>query len=207
MNAFTRPLGLASNRWSVASILSKKRSAGSTHVIVDLPCGPRAKLKTAEEAHALGALFEYVGRGLGLTVKALVTDGTAPVGRGIGPALEVRDVGLVLDNHADAPGDLRDKALTFASHILAWAPAVQDVAEGRRLAETLLASGAARAAFERIVDAQGRRASPVLPARQMYAVAAAHAGVITSIDGWLIAEIAREAGAPASTCCAGSDKR
>jgi thymidine phosphorylase len=197
INAFTRPLGLASNRWSVASILSKKRSAGSTHVIVDLPCGPRAKLKTAEEAHALGALFEYVGRGLGLTVKALVTDGTAPVGRGIGPALEVRDVGLVLDNHADAPGDLRDKALTFASHILAWAPAVQDVAEGRRLAETLLASGAARAAFERIVDAQGRRASPVLPARQMYAVAAAHAGVITSIDGWLIAEIAREAGAPA----------
>jgi thymidine phosphorylase len=164
INAFTRPLGLASNRWSVASILSKKRSAGSTHVIVDLPCGPRAKLKTAEEAHALGALFEYVGRGLGLTVKALVTDGTAPVGRGIGPALEVRDVGLVLDNHADAPGDLRDKALTFASHILAWAPAVQDVAEGRRLAETLLASGAARAAFERIVDAQGRRASPVLPA-------------------------------------------
>lgn len=196
INAFTRPLGLASNRWSVASILSKKRSAGSTHVIVDLPCGPRAKLKTAEEAHALGALFEYVGTGLGLTVKALVTDGTAPVGRGIGPALEVRDVGLVLDNHADAPGDLRDKALTFASHILAWAPAVQDVAEGRRIAETLLASGAARAAFERIVDAQGRRASPVLPARQMYAVVAAHAGIITSIDGWLIAEIAREAGAP-----------
>lgn len=197
INAFTKPLGLASNRWSVASILSKKRSAGSTHVIVDLPCGPRAKLKTVEEAHALGALFEYVGAGLGLTVKALVTDGTAPVGRGIGPALEVRDVGLVLDNHADAPIDLRDKALTFASHILAWAPAVQDPAEGRRIAEGLLASGAARAAFERIVDAQGRHASAVLPAQQVRAVTAAHGGVVTSIDGWLIAEIARQAGAPA----------
>jgi thymidine phosphorylase len=197
INAFTRPLGLASNRWSVASILSKKCSAGSTHVMVDLPCGPRAKLKTSEEARSLGDLFEYVGNGLGLTVKALVTDGTAPIGRGIGPALEVRDVGLVLDNHPDAPVDLRDKALTFAAHILAWAPDVQDVADGKRIAAELLASGAARAAFERIVDSQGRHASPALPAREVRDVMATHAGVVTSIDGWLIAEIAREAGAPA----------
>jgi thymidine phosphorylase len=76
INAFTRPLGLDSSRWSVASILSKKRSAGSTHVIVDLPCGPRAKLKTQAEARALGDLFEYVGQGLGLQVKALITDRT-----------------------------------------------------------------------------------------------------------------------------------
>lgn len=197
INAFTRPLGLASNRWSVASILSKKCSAGSTHVMVDLPCGPRAKLKTSEEARSLGDLFEYVGDGLGLTVKALVTDGTAPIGRGIGPALEVRDVGLVLDNHPDAPVDLRDKALTFAAHILAWAPDVQDVADGKRIAAELLASGAARAAFERIVDSQGRHASPALPAPEVRDVMATHAGVVTSIDGWLIAEIAREAGAPA----------
>jgi thymidine phosphorylase len=39
MNAITRPLGIDSNRWSVASILSKKFTAGSTHVIVDLPFG------------------------------------------------------------------------------------------------------------------------------------------------------------------------
>ncbi len=197
VNAFTRPLGLDTNRWSVASILSKKFSAGSTHVIVDLPCGPRAKLKTAADARALGDLFEYVGNGLGLKVKALVTDGTAPIGRGIGPALEVRDVGLVIDNHADAPADLRDKALTFASHILAWVPGVSGAAEGRRIAESLLASGAARAAFERIVDAQGRAAPPVLPGTRTHAVRAMHSGVATAIDGWMIADIARQAGAPA----------
>ena len=196
INAFTRPLGLDSSRWSVASILSKKRSAGSTHVIVDLPCGPRAKLKTQAEARALGDLFEYVGQGLGLQVKALITDGTGPIGRGIGPALEARDVNLVLNNLPGAPADLREKALLFASHVLAWAPGIADITQGRQAAEHLLASGAAWSAFERIVDAQGRRTPAASPGTLTHRVRASRAGRVASIDGWQIASIARLAGAP-----------
>jgi thymidine phosphorylase len=196
INAFTRPLGLESNRWSVASILSKKVSAGSTHVIVDLPCGPRTKLRTEAEARALGDLFEYVGAGLGLHVKALVTSGNRPIGRGIGPALEVRDVELVLNNHPDAPADLRAKALLFASHILAWSPDVGNVDEGLRIAESLLTSGRARAAFERIVDAQGRLDPPAPVGALTRRVRARHAGRVADIDGWQIAGLARLAGAP-----------
>ena len=197
INAFTRPLGLDSNRWSVASILSKKWSAGSTHVIIDLPYGPHAKLKDELEASTLGKLFESVGAGLGLHVKAMPTDGSSPVGRGIGPALEVRDVKLVLDNDPDAPADLREKALRFAAEILAWAPAVGNVSKGRQIAESLLSSGRARSAFESIVDAQGRRLPPVSPARFVQTVVAQQGGVVSGIDGWSIAGIARKAGAPA----------
>ena len=118
VNAFTRPLGLDSNRWSVASILSKKWTSGSTHVVVDMPWGPRAKLRTLADAVELGRLFEHVGAGLGLTVRALPTDGSGAIGRGIGPALELRDVELVLGNDPRAPGDLREKALRFAGEIL-----------------------------------------------------------------------------------------
>jgi thymidine phosphorylase len=196
INAFTRPLGLDSNRWSVASILSKKWSAGSTHVIIDLPYGPRAKLKDEAEARALGQLFEYVGTGLGMHVKAMVTDGRGPVGRGVGPALEVRDVRLVLTNAADAPADLREKALLFAAEILAWAPGVETVAKGREVAESLLASGQALASFERIIDAQGRRAHPVSPGKRVRQIVAQRSGVVTSVDGWAIAGVARAAGAP-----------
>ncbi|MFF7708744.1 phosphonate metabolism protein/1,5-bisphosphokinase (PRPP-forming) PhnN [Pseudomonas sp. NPDC007930] len=196
MNAITRPLGIDSNRWSVASILSKKLAAGSTHVIVDLPYGPRAKLKTQADAEALGELFERIGAGLGLTVKAFATEGSAPIGRGIGPALEVRDVRQVLGNAAEAPADLREKALFFASQILAWDPAVASVAQGRALAERLLASGQALAAFERIIDAQGRR-EPTLPGPLTRQVLAAQAGTVQAIDGWTIAGIARRTGAPA----------
>lgn len=196
INAFTRPLGLDSNRWSVASILSKKWSAGSTHVIIDLPYGPHAKLKDELEARTLGKLFESVGAGLGLHVKAMATDGSSPIGRGIGPALEVRDVKQVLDNDPDAPADLREKALRFAAEILAWAPAVGTISKGRQIAESLLSSGRARSAFESIVDAQGRRAPLVSPARFAQTVVAQQGGVVSGIDGWAIAGIARKAGAP-----------
>ncbi|PZR89976.1 MAG: phosphonate metabolism protein/1,5-bisphosphokinase (PRPP-forming) PhnN [Stutzerimonas stutzeri] len=196
MNAITRPLGIDSNRWSVASILSKKLTAGSTHVIVDLPYGPRAKLKSEAEAAELADLFETVGAGLGLVVKAFPTDGSRPIGRGIGPALECRDVGWVLDNDPQAPADLVEKALFFASRILAWDPALGSVAAGRARAEELLRSGAARAAFERIIDAQGRRKPPVAPGLLVHTVRSPGAGVITEIDGWAVAGIARRAGAP-----------
>ncbi|KRE22003.1 thymidine phosphorylase [Bosea sp. Root483D1] len=196
MNAITRPLGIDSNRWSVASILSKKFTAGSTHVIVDLPYGPRAKLKSEAEAAELALLFETVGAGLGLVVQAFPTDGTRPIGRGIGPALECRDVGWVLDNDPQAPADLVEKALFFASHILAWDPALGSVAAGRARAEELLRSGAARAAFERIIDAQGRREPPVAPGLLVHTVRSPTAGTVTEIDGWAVAGIARRAGAP-----------
>jgi thymidine phosphorylase len=196
MNAITRPLGIDSNRWSVASILSKKLTAGSTHVIVDLPFGKRAKLKTEGDALELAALFESVGRGLGLTVQAFATDGSKPIGRGIGPALEARDVIWALDNHPEAPADLVEKALVFASRILAWDPAIGSVEAGRERAEKLLRSGAARKAFERIIDAQGRRSPPVMPGHLIHTFHADHAGAIREIDGWAVTEIARRAGAP-----------
>lgn len=197
MNAITRPLGLDSARWAVASILSKKQVAGATHVVIDLPWGPRTKLPTEAAAQDMARLFERTGQALGLVVRALVTAGSRPIGRGVGPALEVRDVRAILSNQSDVAQDLRDKALLFASHILAWHPRVGSVAEGRRLAQELLRSGAALRAFEAIVDAQGRRAEPVLPGACTHDVLAPCDGQVAEIDGWAIAELARAAGAPA----------
>ncbi len=196
MNAITRPLGLDSNRWSVASILSKKLAAGSTHVVIDLPFGARARVKGEAEAREMARLFEQVGAGLGLTVEAIPTDGSVPIGRGIGPALEVRDVLWVLEGHAEAPKDLREKALFFASRILAWDPSVGP-GKARARAEQLLSSGAAREALERIVEAQGRWAEPVRPGHLTRTVVAPAKGVVRDIDGFAVAGIARLAGAPA----------
>ena len=195
MNAITRPLGLDANRWSVASILSKKLSAGATHVVVDVPHGPGARVASLAEAQGLCRLFERVGAGLGLTVAAMATDGHLPIGRGIGPALEARDAMLVLNNHPDAPGDLRAKALTFAAKLIGWDPAMPAGA-ARSRAETLLGSGAARAAMDAIIAAQGPRTAPVLPARLTHTVHARRSGRVGFVDGFAIAGIARRAGAP-----------
>jgi thymidine phosphorylase len=55
-----RPLSIDSPGQMVASILSKKLAAGSTHLVLDIPIGPTAKVRSMPEAQRLRRLFEYV---------------------------------------------------------------------------------------------------------------------------------------------------
>ena len=41
-----RPLAIDSMAQMVASILSKKKACGSTHLLIDIPCGPSAKVRS-----------------------------------------------------------------------------------------------------------------------------------------------------------------
>ncbi|MBP6817629.1 MAG: thymidine phosphorylase, partial [Burkholderiaceae bacterium] len=91
-----RPLAIDSPGQMVASILSKKIAAGSTHLVLDIPVGPSAKVRSMSAAQRLKRLFEYVAGRLGLELDAVITDGRQPIGRGIGPVLEARDVMQVL---------------------------------------------------------------------------------------------------------------
>jgi len=197
MNALTRPLALDTRRWSVASILSKKYSAGATHVVIDIPYSSAGKVKTKAAAHELAQLFEMVGAALGLVVKAFATDGQAPIGRGIGPALEARDVLQVLERDPLAPADLLEKSLFFASQILALDPAVGSVANGRARALELLNSGAASEAMQKIIAAQGAQPPISLAGVLKQEVRSPYSGRVQGIDGFVISGLGRCAGAPA----------
>ncbi|MHA1108935.1 MAG: thymidine phosphorylase family protein [Alphaproteobacteria bacterium] len=195
MNAVTRSLGIDSNRLSVASILSKKLAAGSTHVVIDIPVGPTAKIRGAAEAREMATLFEDVGEGLGLTVVSRITDGSAPIGRGVGPALEARDVMQILSNEPDAPDDLREKSLALAAQIIAFDPDF-GAGDGIERARELLDSGAALDAMNRIIDLQGRNPSPPEPGPLQWEFPSPAPGTVGAIDCWRISGIARRAGAP-----------
>ena len=192
MNAVTRPLGIVSDRLSVSSILSKKAALGVTHIVFDIPCGPTAKVASRREADELARLFAVTARGLGMAVRCEITDGSQPIGRGIGPALEARDAMKVLAGDADAPADLRGKALMLAARVLG----LGGVADPAARAESLLASGEAAAAMERLIDAQGRNPDPPGPGPLTGEVAAERGGTVAAIDCHRIAGIARRAGAP-----------
>ncbi|RYF40844.1 MAG: thymidine phosphorylase family protein, partial [Comamonadaceae bacterium] len=118
-----RPLDLDSQGQLVASILSKKAAAGATHVLIDMPVGPTAKVRSAQAAAVLARQLQEVGRALGLNVRVVQTDGLAPVGRGIGPALEARDVLAVLRRQPGAPAELERRAMGLAGAILEFAGA------------------------------------------------------------------------------------
>ena len=193
--AVERPLGIDAREQMVASILSKKLAAGSTHLLIDIPVAHRAKVRSQVDAVRLRKLFEYVGREIGLELHVVLTDGSQPVGRGIGPALEARDVMQVLRNSSEAPQDLRDRALSLAGHMLDFDPDLPGGAGAARARE-LLGSGAALAAMERIIAAQGRRDEPAALGKLTFDVPAAADGMVTAIDGYRLARIARLAGAP-----------
>ena len=190
-----RPLAIDTREQLVASILSKKLAAGSTHLIVDIPVGPSAKIRSFRDAIRLRKLFEFIGDQVGLTLEVEITDGAEPVGCGIGPVLEARDVMRVLDRGPLAPRDLRERALLLAGRILEFDPDLRG-GKGRDRARELLDSGAAAQKMHDIIAAQG--ASPVAPelGRLVQDVPAAADGVISRIDCYRIARIARAAGAP-----------
>lgn len=190
-----RPLRLDTFDQMVASILSKKAAAGSTHLLIDIPVGPTAKVRSQQDAVRLRKLFEFVARHLGITCDVVLTDGSQPIGRGIGPVLEARDVMAVLRNEDDAPADLRERAVMLAGRMLEFDPALEG-GRGYARALELLASGSALAAMERIIESQGRRAAKPALGVYQFDVRASQSGTVARIDCQRIARIARLAGAP-----------
>lgn len=190
-----RPLRIDTFEQMVASILSKKLAAGSTHMVIDIPVGPTAKVRSQSEAVRLRKLFEYVAGKVGLTIDVVLTDGSQPIGRGIGPVLEARDVMAVLRNDADAPDDLRERALLLAGRVLDFDPQLEG-GRGYARALDLLASGKALAAMERLIAAQGAQTETFRPGAQHCEILADADGAVAAIDCHLVARIARLAGAP-----------
>lgn len=190
-----RPLRLDTFEQMVASIISKKVAAGSTHLVIDIPVGPTSKVRSQNDAVRLRKLFEYVARHMGLQTTIVFTDGSQPVGRGVGPVLEARDVMAVLRNEPDAPEDLRDHAVTLAGHMLDFDPELPG-GRGYARALELLASGEALAAMERLIAAQGAKPDKPEVGRFQHEVIAQASGRVAAIDCERIARVARYAGAP-----------
>jgi len=189
-----RALDIDSCGQMIASVLSKKKAAGSTHVVIDIPVGKTAKVRTKKEAEKLRYYFTVVGAALKLKVNVVITDGTQPVGHGIGPALEAMDVLSVLKNQRDAPEDLRHRSLLLAAEILQLAGIVAP-GKGYTRANELLSSGAAWKKFKAICIAQGGLKTP-RPAKFRKDVKATRSGCIKEIDNRKLAKIAKLAGAP-----------
>jgi thymidine phosphorylase len=195
MISVERPLGVDTPEQMVASILSKKLSAGSSHLIVDIPVGASAKVRDAAAALRLRKLFEFVASRTGLVIDVITTDGSRPIGRGVGPLLETRDVLAVLEGRADAPRDLADKSIMLAGRLLEADPDVNG-GQGEARARELVAGGQARRKLDEIVEAQGPSPFAAELGGLTYEVRAARAGRVAAIDCLRVSAVARLAGAP-----------
>lgn len=189
-----RALNLDSEGQMVASILSKKKAAGSTHVLLDIPIGAHAKVRSKKDGGRLKKLFENIGKKMGLKVEAIFTDGSQPIGRGIGPVLEAEDVLLVLQNHPQAPQDLREKSLFLAAELLELVHKAKK-GHGKKIVEEILVSGKAYEKFLRILEKQGPL-KKLKRAKYTHEVGSPLGGILQFIHNKKIARVAKLAGAP-----------
>ena len=191
-------LGIDAEAQLIASILGKKKSVSSTHVLIDIPVGQGGKIKTTKQALLLKKRFLDVAKRLKLKLKVVLTDGSQPIGDGIGPALEAIDVLKVLQCKGGS-SLLREKSLQLAGEIFHLVGKTKNVEQGYALAQKILDNGRAWKKFAQIIKAQGGREPSLKRIRvgnYHYDITASRSGTIKHIDNEAVNRFARIAGAP-----------
>ena len=180
----------------LASILAKKASVNSTHVLIDIPIGKYTKINNKEKAMHLKRKFEILGKKLGMTVKVILTDGSQPIGNGIGPNLEARDILYILKRDKRAPKDLETKSVYLSALILGMA----NIKNPLEKAKSILESGKAYEKMKEIIKLQ--EGNPQINPNNLkvgkysYDYKSNKNGTVKEINTEKISKVARAAGAP-----------
>jgi len=178
----------------IASIMSKKFAAGSKYILIDIPYGKNAKV-TKKKAERLKRDFAKLGKYFRKKIKCILTDGSQPIGNGIGPALELRDIIKILNPSENGPSDLEKKSLTLSGMILEMTGKAKK-GKGIELAKEILYSGKAFEKFKEIINAQKGSLSRLRDAKFKKDILAKRNGKIKEIDGKKIVILARILGCP-----------
>jgi AMP phosphorylase len=177
------------------SIMSKKKAVGTTHLVVDIPTGRGAKMKTTGEADLLARDIIELGRRLGIHTHCVVTFGDQPIGNTIGPALEAKEALEVIMNKKKVP-DLIDKTCNIAGSLFE----LLGKNDGYALAKKILESGKAEKKLREIIKAQGGdpkiQPEDIKIGKHQFNFLASKSGNVLWMENRIIVEIGRAAGAP-----------
>ncbi|MBN2112300.1 AMP phosphorylase, partial [Candidatus Woesearchaeota archaeon] len=194
-----RPLMIDAKSQLLASVMAKKASVSATHVLVDIPFGWGSKVESTQKAMILKRDFECIAKELKMKVKVLMTDGRQPIGNGIGPALEAKDLLYLLKNDERAPKDLRKKGLMLAGNLLEMGGKAKE-GKGIKLASEILESGDAYRKMVEIIKMQGMKCidpEKIEVGKYTYDYKSPKSGKVCHISSEALSKIARIAGAPA----------
>ncbi len=183
----------------LASIISKKIATSSTRILIDIPYGKSAKVETKRQAKKLGKKFKQIAKHFKLKIKVVYTDGSQPIGNGIGPVLEMLDILAVLQNKP-CPEDLKNKSLFLSTKLLKLCK----IKNPKIKAHEILESGQAYEKFKEIINAQNnsndfeKRISKLKPAEFKKIIYSEKSSKIIEIDNKKINSLCRILGTPES---------
>lgn len=205
-----KPLLFESYDKILVSILAKKIAFGATHVVIDIPVGGAMKVRHREDAEELSQKFAAIGIKFNIKVKCLINPTHEPAGRGVGPALEVREALRILQQKSYRPVDLETRSLELAGVLLDMC--LEDSGEqkreyvkehfgdGHKWAHDILESGEAWHKMQEIIAAQKGNpkidSEDVKPGKYMGIIKAEKYGKISHIDSKAVTVVARILGAP-----------
>jgi pyrimidine-nucleoside phosphorylase len=179
-----------------SSILSKKLAEGIDALVLDVKVGRGAFMKSLDEARVLARTMVDLCRALGRGCTALLTDMDAPLGSAVGNAVEVQESIDILKGQG--PHDVRELTLQLGVEMLKAGGAPDGA---RQKLEQAIASGAALAKFQKLIEAQGGDPRVLddpmrLPQPKLIReVRAQRSGVLTALDAGLVGLAAVDLGA------------
>jgi AMP phosphorylase len=192
------PLSIDPHCQLLASIMAKKGAVGADCVVIDIPVGMGTKVPTLHEGKKLSSELIDLGERLGMKVECAMTYGASPVGRTIGPAVEVKEALKVLET-MQGPNSLIEKSTALAGILLEMG-GVATRGRGKEIAMETLRCGKAFSKLKDIIEAQGGNPNishtDIKVGEHRGELSAPADGYVIEFDNKRIVEIARLAGAP-----------
>jgi pyrimidine-nucleoside phosphorylase len=165
-----------------ASIMSKKLAEGIDALVLDVKTGSGAFMKREEDAVRLAEIMVDTGKRMGKKVVALITDMDQPLGRTAGHSVEIIECIDVLNGQG--PADLRNLSIELSAWMFYLGERTKSLDEGRRLAESMIASGKAREKFKQGIELQGGDVR-VIDEPQRLPKARAQVDVLSGSEGYI----------------------
>lgn len=186
-----------------SSIMSKKIAAGADCIVLDVKVGDGAFMKSYEDAKELASAMVEIGKNVGRTTVAVISDMDQPLGYAIGNALEVKEAIDTLTGKG--PKDLLELCLAIGSNMVMLAGKAQTESEARVLLLETIEKGTAIEKLKNFIISQGGNGKQVeqpelLPqAKYIREVKSSKAGYVSKINAQQFGMIALELGAGRTT--------
>jgi len=187
-----------------ASIMSKKLAEGIDALVLDVKTGSGAFMKKEEESIRLAEVMVETGKRMGKKVVALITGMDEPLGWMAGHSNEVWESLEVLKGRG--PADLRDLSLDLSAWMFFLGERTKDVEEGRRLAETMVATGQALGKLRQGIRLQGGD-ERVVDEPERLPQARFRADVTSAAAGYITATNCEQFGTALATLGGGREKK
>jgi len=181
----------------LASVLSKKKSAGAEYLVMDIPVGANTKVESIELGRKYARDFVSLSEEIGIETSCALSYGGQPIGNTIGPAIEAKEALMALEGK-EVPSSLIEKSTTLAGMVLEQG----GIKDGKEEAKRLLESGKALDKMKQIIDKQNGdpevSSEDIRIGKHSKKIYSDEEGYVDSINNEEIIKIVRAAGGPKS---------